>query len=220
MCFALAVPLVMAAVSAASSMVSQGLQMSAQNKASAYQYNQQSKYAESVNRAAIAQQQETDARNRMERMRNSESAADKTRADILQNQRAQATARASAGTSGMMGMPLNLISQNYQAMIGNQATNLNTYNQQLDQNYFYDMMNSALQANSTSNQAVPMKPYMQKMGFGNFLAAGLQGAVTGIGAYNTSKGPSSGGFFPGGSSSGGDSAGGSAESGGFDASFA
>lgn len=189
-------------VTAASSMVSQGLQMNAQNKAAAQQYNQQSKYAESVNRAAIAQQQETDARNRLETMRNSESAADKTRSDILANQRAQATARASAGTSGMMGLPLNLISQNYQAMIGNQATNLNTYNTQLDQNYFYNAMNSAMQANSTSNQAVPMKPYMQSMGFGNFLSAGLQGAQAGMGAYSPGPKQPSGGLFGGGSSAG------------------
>ena len=45
-------------------------------------------------------------------------------------------------------------------------------------------MDSALRANATTNQAIPAKPYLQKFGAGNILAAGLQGATAGLGAYS------------------------------------
>lgn len=180
MCFPVLIPIAMAAVTAVSSMVSDKLQMNAQNKAAADSYNQQARYAEQVNRAAIAQQTETDSRNRIETMRNAENATDKARLAILQNRQQMAAARASAGTSGLMGLPLNMIEQNYQAMIGGLGTNLQSTYQQLDENYFFNSMNSKMQAQNVSNQAVPMKPTLQSFGWGNVLSGVLKGAEAGL----------------------------------------
>lgn len=187
MCFE---PMTMAimsgAMTALSSMVGQALQVNASNQAAAANYNNQARYAESVNQAALTQQTETDSRNRIDRMRQAETAADKARMAILENRRAMSTARASAGTSGMMGMPLNLIDQNYQALIGGVGTNLSSFNQQLDENYFFNSVDSSMRANSITNQAIPQKPFMQKFGLMNVLAAGIQGAQAGFGAYHPS----------------------------------
>ena len=182
MCFPAAIPIAMAVVSAAGAMVSQKLGNDAQNSAAIQNYNQQSRYAERVNAAALQQQSETDSRNRADNLRQAESAADKTRMQILENRRAMSAARASAGTSGMMGMPLNMIEQNYQALIGGISTNLQSFNSQLDQNYFFNSQDTAMRANSTTNQAIPMKPYLQKFGWGNVLSGVLTGLGTGLGA--------------------------------------
>lgn len=189
MCFdPVTAAIAVAAVTAVTSMVSDKMAMDTQNKAAADSYNQAARQAERVNRAAIAQQAETDSRNRVQTMRAAENNADKARAAILENRRAMATARASAGTSGLMGLPLNMIEQNYQALIGGVGTNLTSTNQQLDENYFFDSMDSMLRAQSISNQAIPQKPTLQKFGWGNVLSGALKGASAGLGSMGGGAG--------------------------------
>lgn len=189
MCFdPVTMAVVAGTVTALSSVVSQKMQIDGQNNAAAQSYNQQSRYAEQVNKAAITQQQQTDDRNRINTQMQAASAGDQARAAILQNQVAMGAARASAGTSGMMGLPLNMIEQNYQSLIGGIGTNLQTKDTQLDVNQFFNNQDTMLQAQSTSNQAIPMKPFMQKFGMMNLLSAGLSGASAGMGAYNPGAG--------------------------------
>ncbi len=186
MCF----PVIAAmAVAAVTSILSTTLAKNSANKQAAAAYNQQSRQAEAVNKAALTQQAETDSRNRVERLRQSETAADRARSAIRDNQRAQAAARASAGSSGLMGLPFNMLDQTYQSMIGGINTNLTSQQQQLDENYFFSSMNSMMQANNVTNQAVPLKPQLQSVGVMDFVTAGLDGLSAGMSGGGFKKGP-------------------------------
>lgn len=176
-------------LTAVSSAVSQQLQISTQNEAAANQYNQQARQAEQINQAAIKQQQETDSRNRIQRLRSAETALDKARAAILENRKRQGTARATAGTSGLMGLPLEQITQNYDALVGGVNTNLSNNLTQLNENYFFDSMNSALRAQDITNRAIPVKPQMQSFGFMNAASALVSGALGGYSSYRPSPTP-------------------------------
>lgn len=182
MCFD-PVTLTVMAVGAITSIASSALAKKGANDAAVHNYNEQARMAEQVNRNAIAQQREADSRAQLEASRNKADAVSRTQEIIQKNRIAQGTARASAGTSGLMGLPMNLIDQQYQSLIGTAATNLDTYSQRTDQNTFFTMMDNALRANSISNQAVPAQPYMQQFGAGDVLMGIGQGVASGIGSF-------------------------------------
>lgn len=194
-----------AAVAAvAANIVATKLAIDSENAAAAHNYNQQARYAERVNQAALQQKAETDSRNRIETLRKAASATDTAQQVILKNRAAMGAARASAGTSGLMGLPLNMITQNYEALLGGVGTNLQSTFQQLDENLFFNNMDSALRANSISNQAIPNKPYFQKMTGMHYLSAVLSGLSGAMGAGSGNASGVASNFAASGSTSGTD----------------
>jgi predicted transcriptional regulator len=181
----------------AQSAVSGYMQTKAQNDAALQQYSFQQQQQRLVNNAAVDQYNESIARQHIDEQRTAQGDFNQAQTNILQNQRAQATAIANASTAGITGTPLSLLFNDYQVSSGNVATNLQTAYKQLNENLFFNSDSLLRQAQSTMNQATPAPPYLAKF---SVLPALLSGASSGFSAYANMKGsqpvnPSVGGNY-------------------------
>jgi hypothetical protein len=145
-----------------SSFFSNRAQASAANEAAAAQYKAQQEQQKMINIQVQKQFQETLSRNRLETARGMASTTQQAQAAILENQKRQATAVASASTAGITGTPLQNLFNDFQVAIGGVATNLQSNYQQLNENLFFNNTDAQLQAQSQVNQATPAKPYFTK----------------------------------------------------------
>lgn len=177
MCFSAAIPFVVAGLTALGSIVSDSLSIKAQNEAAMSNYSNELARQKLVNQNALAQYSETTSRLNINRQRQGQNAFEQAQLQIAENQKRMATARASAGSSGLMGLPLNVLDTSFQAAIGGISSNLQQVYTEGLQNMFFDQNNARLQAMSTMNQAVPNAPYLQRFGWGNLAKAGISGAL-------------------------------------------
>lgn len=194
MCFAAAIPIIIGALAAGGSLVSSQLgvraqneAINAQNQASAYAYKQQLDQYGKLQKAVVQNLNEKDSRLRINQQRDATSAFERAQAQIRENQRRAATARATAGSSGLMGLPLNVIDQTYSAAEGGISANLQSTYLNLMQNTYFGMVDNRLAAQNTLNQNAPIKPYMQEgtsLNGLHFLGAAISGLSAGVGAYS------------------------------------
>lgn len=162
--------------------VSSMLQVRAQNEAAVQQYQFQQQQQRLVNDSVVNQFNETISRQNVEAQRQGASAFETAQQSILENQRRQAAAQASASTAGITGTPLNMLFNDYQAAVGNIANNLSTTYQQLNENRFFNQRNALLEGQSRLNSAIPAPPYLAKFSPIPALLAGtgtlMKGAIS------------------------------------------
>jgi hypothetical protein len=177
-----------------SSFFSNRAQASAANEAAGAQYKAQQEQQKMINIQVQKQFQETLSRNRLETARGMASTTQQAQAAILENQKRQATAVASASTAGIAGTPLQNLFNDFQVAIGGVATNLQSNYQQLNENLFFNNTDAQLQAQSQVNQATPAKPYFTKsLPILPYLVAGVGEGISTAGKLFGLPGGSSGG---------------------------
>lgn len=182
---------VVAVTTALTSMAASAIQQYSQNKATAQQYNAQVDRSNELNQAALRQYQETTSRLNINQQRQGMTAFEQTQRLIAENQKRMSAARASAGSSGLMGLPLNMVDQEFMATIGGLGTNLTSQYQQLNENLFFDLSSARLSSMDVMSRNTPGKPFFQKFGWDNVASSLISGVAAGVGAGMKSNVPQS-----------------------------
>lgn len=175
--------------------VAGGLENAAANKAIANQYQQELDQSRRVQKAAVEQYNETMSRNNVELQRAQATASQGAREQIMENLRRQSAAQASAASSGITGLPLQMLTTDYQQAIGGVSANLQENLKQLNENYFFNQDSARRGAQSTINSSIPNPPQFREFSVLPSLLRGVQAGieVAGSGIGGGGAAPKAGG---------------------------
>lgn len=191
--------LVSGLLTAATSAVSGSMQAKQQNQVAMAQYKYQQEQQALINKQVQDQYAEQTRRQQLDANRQATSAFEQAQQSILENQRRQAAAMATAGSSGITGLPLQTLFNDFQVAVGGISSNLDRNYSQINENLFFSLDNSRREAQNRINAAVPAPPLMNSYNPMNAVMSGVGQAISvGLKGYGSSRG---GGASPSGTTS-------------------